>query len=132
MKKTLLMLLCAMAPLMAQAQIEIWSAMAKAPRDMRTADYGKAEASSIEIVKDGSRQVLVDTARYVVESVDREIDSDSIKSTELSATDWRGDEYVFKFNRELYAESPLMRFCVIMFAANDPYRWTYFFCKEPK
>ncbi|MGI6223662.1 MAG: hypothetical protein ACOYJG_08635 [Prevotella sp.] len=132
MKKIVLMLLCAMTTLMAQAQVEIWSTIAKAPRDMQTTDYGKAEALSIEIVKDGSRQVLVDTARYVVESVEREINTDSIKSTELTATDWKGDEYVFKFNRDLYAESPLMRYCVILFAANNPYKWTYFFCKEPK
>jgi hypothetical protein len=132
MKKFLLIFLCNMTALMAQAQIEIWSTIAKAPRDMQTTDYGKAEPLTLDIIKDGSRQVLVDTARYVVESIDREINTDSIKSTELSATDWKGDEYVFKFNRDLYAESPLMRFCVIMFAANNPYQWTYFFCKEPK
>ena len=132
MRKFILTLFCAMAMLLAQAQIEIWSSIAKAPRDMKTTDYGKAEPLTLDIIKDGSRQVLVDTARYVVERIDQEISTDSIKSTELSATDWKGDEYVFKFNRDLYAESPLMRYCVIMFSANNPYQWTYYFCKEPK
>ena len=36
MRKLILTLFCAMATLLAQAQIEIWSSIAKAPRDMKT------------------------------------------------------------------------------------------------
>lgn len=119
-------------PLSLVAQVEVWSTMARAPRDMQTSKYGKAEPLEIQIIRDGNRQILVDTAHYVVTETDRQIDGDSVRSTEFTATDWHGDEYIIKFNRDLYAESPLMRFCVIMFAAAKPYEWTYYFCKEPK
>lgn len=132
MKKTIVLLLCAFMGLTAQAQVEIWSTIAKAPRDMRALEYGKAEPLSKNIILDSGRQVLLDTARYVVESVDQKLKTDSVQSVELSATNWKGEEYVFKFNKDLYADSPLMRYYVIMFAASDPYKWTYYFCKEPK
>ena len=63
MKKFLLIFLCNMTALMAQAQIEIWSTIAKAPRDMQTTDYGKAEPLTLDIIKDGSRQVLYSERR---------------------------------------------------------------------
>lgn len=119
-----------LAVLSLQAQVEVWNVIAKAPRDMQTEKYGKAEPLDLQIIRDGNRQVLVDTARYVVTEVNRSIDTDSIHSVEFTTQDWRGDEYIIKFNHDLYAESPLMRHCVIFFAATKPYDWTYYFCKE--
>lgn len=125
----ILFLLCAMRTV---AQVEVWHSFASAPRDMQTQQYGKATSAEVEIIRDGNRQVLVDTARYVVTNVDMELKTDSASSVEFTATDWRGTEWVIKFNRDLYADNALMRKVVILFEATKPYEWTYYFCTEEK
>lgn len=133
MKRTLLaMAFTLYATITVSAQVEVWKAIAQAPRDMQTEKFGKAMPQNIQIIRDGNRQVLIDTTRYEVTQVNRDVKTDSLSSVEFTATDWRGKEFIIKFNRDLYADSPLMHYCVIAFAANTPYDWTYYFCEEPK
>lgn len=115
-----------------QAQVEVWKTIASAPRNMQIGEYGKAMPLSIEIIKDGTNQVLIDTVRYLINDVSNVVKTDSIESVELSVKNWENKEYIIKFNKDLYAESNLMRYCIIVFAANDPYHWTYYFCKKPE
>lgn len=127
-----MMLMLAAGSLSAMAQKVTYQAIARCARDMKTQDYGRVQVSDVKIVKDGNSAVWLGTDKYSVVTVDRNVQTDSIQSVQFTALDSLGHEFVIIFNHDMYNAVPLMRHQVILFDANKPYDWTYYFAKEPE
>lgn len=127
-----MMLMLATLSLSAVAQKVSYQTIARCARDMKTQDYGRVQVSDIRIVKDGNSAVWLGADKYSVVTVDRNIQTDSIQSVQYTTLDSLGQEFVVIFNHDIYNSVPLMRYQVILFDANKPYDWTYYFAKEPE
>lgn len=109
-----------------------YNVVARCSRDMRIQVYGDLRVSDIEIGRHGDKWVNVGDTTYTVMSVDKTVDTDSIKSVQYTIRDVSGREFVIVFTYDKYNKVDLMRYQVILFNTGRPYDWTYNFTEEPK
>jgi len=132
MKKIVFILLFAFVTIASMAQDIEYQTVAKSVRNMQTQQYGPAISSNAKIVRHGNSSVNIGGKLYNVISVDEDIRTDSLVSTQFTASDEAGKEYIVKFLHDSWAKVELMKNFVVIFETAHPYDWTYYFCTEPK
>lgn len=133
MKKSIILLMALLlTPLVMSAQKMEYHAIATCLRNMKTLDYGKVSAADLKIEKNGNSALRINGKNYRVLTIDRDIQTDSIQSVQYTVNDDSGREYVVKFNHDIYNKVDLMKYQMIIFDANHPYDWTYYFTNKPK
>lgn len=131
MKKLLMGVLAVMAMTTAQAQNWQYNTVAKAQRNMQTGEYQQAVPQDIKIVRTANQSVLIGNKKYTVVRVDESIHTDSLESTQFTANDPEGAEYVIKFQHDPWEKTELMKWRIIVMNTAHPYDWTYYFCRKP-